>query len=289
MTIPIEGIDFEKHSPFVQVIRVPLLRFFRFLPLSLSHKLFVNFSEDAKVAFRWAKTYKALEMMYTFPKRRAKGQISIADIFWQTFLSNARAVRNRLKLVEQILSSLIIERSERTNSVQILSIGSGSGRSIFEAIAALSAQVPFKATLLDNSQSALRFSQRLSKKIINDGQQNNFKWLCTKTEGLSDALAGFSSDIVEMVGLLDYFNDRNARDLFRLIYKHLSSGGWFMVSNVMPNIERPFVDRVVGWPLIYRQPDQLKDLLIKSGFNKDQIKLFIEPLKIYVVALCQKI
>jgi len=289
MNISLDGIEFERHSLVVRAIRVPILYFLRIVPFTVSQKLFTGWSKDARQASHWAKTYKALEIIYTFPERRAKGAVSLGDIFWQTFLSNARAVRNRLKLVEQMLSGLIIERSKRANSVRILSIGCGSGRSIFGAIAALNGQVSVKATLLDNSQSALKFSQQLSKKLISDGEQNDFEWIYTKTEGLPATLTGFSSDIIEMVGLLDYFNESDARYLFRLIYKHLSSDGWFIVSNVIPNIERPFVDRVVGWPLTYRRPGQLKNLLVESGFDKNRVRLFIEPLKIYTVALCQKI
>lgn len=288
MNLSINNINFEKHNILTQCVRVSLLSLFRIIPPAVSQKVFHRSSKDARKASRWAKSHKALEIMYTFPQRRATGKASLGDVFWQTVLSNPRAVRNRLKLIERLLRHLVIERSKEAKPVRILSLGSGSARSVFETIAALNGEMPVTAVLLDNSQSAIRFSQRLSKEIIGDAGHSNIKWLCAKTESLSETLTDYSPDIVEMVGLLDYFDDERAREMFRMIHQHLASNSWFVVSNVIPNIERPFVDRVVGWPLIYRRPEQLKNLLIEGGFNNEQVRLFIEPLKIYAIALCKK-
>lgn len=288
MDISISGIDFEKHNLLKQIVRVPLVWFLGILPPKISHRLFTEWSNDAKQASRWAKTYKALEIIYTFPERRVRGEVSIGDIFWQTILSNARAVRNRLKLIEHLLKNLIVERSVKTEPVRILSLGSGAGRALIETVATLDREVSVKVAYFDRSRSAIKFSQRLSKEIIGDEKQNNFQWVCTKTENLQDSFTDFSPDIVEMVGLLDYFDEAGTKELFRLIYKHLSPNGYFIVSNVMPNIERPVVTNVVKWPLIYRMPNQLEDLLIDGGFEKGKIELFVEPLKIHAIAVCRK-
>ncbi|TKJ32891.1 MAG: hypothetical protein CEE38_21970 [Planctomycetes bacterium B3_Pla] len=288
MNISMSGIEFEKHHPLVQIVRVPLLQSLRVMPYPVAHKLLIKWSSDARDACRWARTHKALEMMYTFPERRKRGDTSSGDVFWQTFLSNARAIRNRLKLVEHLLKNLIIERSEKAKPPRLLSLGSGSGRSVFEAIASLDGKVPVKAALLDSSRSAIKFSRGLSEAILGDGAMNSLQWVCTRTEDVGSCLVDFFPDIVEMVGLLDYFEESKAKDLFRLIHKNLSTGGWFVVSNVIPNLERRFVDKVVGWPLIYREPPELKKLVIESGFNEEGVSLFVEPLRIYAIAVCQK-
>jgi hypothetical protein len=288
MDISVEKIDFEKHNPLVRIIRVPLIRLLVILPYGISRRLFTRWSKDAKQAWRWAKTYKALEVMYTFPERRAKGDVSLGDIFWHGILSGPRAVRNRLKLIEHLLENLILGQPAKNKPVRILSLGSGAGRSIIETIAGLDGQIPVRVVYFDRSRGAVRFSQRLSKEILGQEKSDDFQWVCSDIKNLPDYLTGFSPDIVEMVGFLDYFSDADAIALFRLIYQHISCGGWFIVSNINPNREASFVEKTVEWPLVYRQSNHLEKLLTDSGFSREKVKLFIEPLKVFTVAVCQK-
>ena len=86
-----------------------------------------------------------------------------------------------------------------------------------------------------------------------------------------------------MVGLLDYFSDENGTELIRSVYASLKPGGVFVVANVHPNEEMPFVTNL-GWPFMYyRKPDDLKRLLALGGFSCEPI-LIPEPLKVHVVA-----
>jgi len=290
MNISINNINFEKHNFLSRVVRIPLLWFLGILPTRMSRRLFVFLSGNVtKQVSRWAKSYKALEMIYAFPGKRKRRQASTKDIFCDVFLKNAGAVRNRLKLTKRLLKTLIIERSKENNPVRILSLGSGSGRSLVETIATLDGEISIKATLFDRSRGAINFSQELAKKIVNNGKLDDFQWVCDKVENLQSFLKNYSPDIIEMTGLLDYFDDSEAKKLFRLIYQHLSSSGWIIVSNVIPNPEAPFVTKGIKWPLIYRTSIQLENLLIKSGFSEEEINLFVEPLRIYTVAVCEKI
>ncbi len=79
MNVSIDGINFEKHNLFVRIIRQPLLWFLGFLPAKISHK-FLTISKDATQISRWARTYKALELMYNFPERRRKREVSLGGI-----------------------------------------------------------------------------------------------------------------------------------------------------------------------------------------------------------------
>jgi len=288
MNITTNDSDFERHNFFVNLVRIPLFWFFDFLPTSILNKLFVAFGEKTKEVFSKAKTYQALEIMYTFPERKKRGQASWFDILWDALLYNSKAVRNRLRFVKRVLKGIITQKSKEDKPVRIFSVGSGSGRSILETISSFDDEVPIEAIFFDKSQSALRFSQQLTKEIVGNGAQINFQWVCAKTEKLEDLILRFSPDIVEMVGILDYFNDSDAKGLFRLIQQCLASDGWFIVSNVRPNIEAVFVTKAVRWPLIYRTSEQLQNLLINGGFGRDKIRLFIEPLEIYTIAVCQK-
>ena len=291
MNITTNDSDFERHNFFVNLVRISLLWFLGILPSRISHWIFIKWSEDARRASHWARTYRALEIMYTFEERRRRKEVSFGDIFWETILSNARAIRNRIKFVKIILQKLIVEVASKNNSVKVLSLGSGSGRPLLETIRFLNGSIPTKCFFMDRSKSALIFGQELAKEILREKNDDNLRWSRVKVEDnhlLEQALKECSPDIIEMVGLLDYFDDIDARELFKLIFHHISPNGFFVVSNIKPNIERRFVTKAIKWPLIYRTSEELKQLLIDAGFNKQRIQIIVEPLGIYSIAICQK-
>ncbi|MHA1228839.1 MAG: class I SAM-dependent methyltransferase family protein, partial [Candidatus Hodarchaeales archaeon] len=267
----------------------PLLWSLGFLPAKIFYK-FLTISRDATHISRWARTYIALELMYNFPERRRKREVSLGDIFWQTFSSNPRGIRNRLKLVEHLLKTIIIKKSKDdvNPNIEILSLGSGSARAIAETLAMLNGELSIKVLLLDRSRGALQFSKKLANEIAGIENDSCFQYRRGSIEDFPTFVGNFSPDIIEMVGLLDYFNESEATKLVSLIYGHIAYNGWFVVSNIIPNLEAPFITKGVGWPLVYRTPHQVKELLIKSGFQEKNIEVFIEPLKIHVIAIAQK-
>lgn len=283
------GIDFERHHPLVRVLRLPLIWFLGMLPSAISHKLFISWSDDAAKASHWAKSYKAMEVMYTFPERRRAGKASWGDIFWETILSNARSIRNRLLLTEKLIKDRINDFSKEKVPVRILSLGCGSGRSLLETVASLNSTISVNATFLDRSHNAIRCSKELARTVVKNGRHNELHWVCKKTEEFPAFLSEFSPHIVEMVGLLDYFSDLEVVDLFQLIHRSLSLGGWFLVSNIIPNAESPFVTKGIKWPLIHRTPEQLGRLLSESGFPEDEVTVFVEPLMVHAIGVGRKI
>jgi len=84
------------------------------LPKSFANAIFLVFSGlngDTKTVFDSVTTHKALEVMYTYPTRKKKGETSLSDDFWENFLSNAKAIRNRLILAEKELLKAMKEIS----------------------------------------------------------------------------------------------------------------------------------------------------------------------------------
>jgi hypothetical protein len=59
----------------------------------------------------------------------------------------------------------------------------------------------------------------------------------------------------------------------------------FCVSNIIPNAERPFVEKVIRWKdMHYRTPEKLHGLLLAGGFKFREIKLTIDATNIYTIA-----
>lgn len=280
---------YETPNLAMSIIRFPIIFVLNLLPARVGKKIFLAFSGpngDTKTVFRSVATHKALEVMYTYPERRERKETTISDDFWENFLSNARAVRNRLILVEKELRKVIGDISLRNNNIKLLSLGSGSARAVFEVIKDNSHYVHLK--LIDMSQQALDDGSKLIKNLNLDGSRIKIEFHKDYIQNLENYCVGFQPDAVEMVGLLDYFAENHAIDLIKKIYKALVPGGYLITCNVVPNTESPFVTKGINWPLICRQPEELAKLLIKGGFSPENLTLKYEPFKIHCLAIAKK-
>lgn len=283
-----ENLKYETHSWIAQIFRIPILLILNLLPTRLSRTIFLAFSGhrgDNRTVSRSVATYKALEVMYTFPARRARGETNTTDFFWEYFLSNARAFRNRLALVKRKILIAIKEVSQRKVGVNLLSLGSGSARAVLEILHMLNGTPPVKVKLIDISREAIYYSQELAHTF----NINQIEWHQDSVQNLEKYCQGFRPDVVEMVGLLDYYPQKQAVDMVTKIYNVLSPGGWLITGNVCPNFEKPFVDKGIRWQAIYRTPHELAKIMIDAGFPIEDIKIVYEPFKIHALAICQKL
>jgi len=284
-----ESLKYETHNWVMKIVRVPIILFLNILPTSLAKNIFLSFSGpdgDTRTVFHSVATYRALEVMYTYPERRNIGKTNISDDFWENFLSNARAVRNRLILVKKELSHAMKATSPRADNIKLLSLGSGSARAVFEAVKDSSYSVQIK--LIDMSQQAIQDGEKLIKSLNLNREKIKIEFHKDYIQNLENYCESFNPDVVEMVGLLDYFPENQAIDLIKKIYKILSFGGNLITCNVVPNLEAPFVTKGINWPLIYRRPEELAKLLIKGGFSPENLRFKYEPFKIHCLAIAKK-
>lgn len=286
VVIPENG--FERRNWLTEIVRIPMIWVLDVLPTRIGRGLFLMFSGpkgDTRTVFRWAATYRALECMYTFWERKAEGKTSPSDDFWETFLDNARAIRNRLKLFKQELRKTIQEVAEKKGEVNLLSLGSGSARGVLEVVNDLNGRYSIRVRLIDASRRAINFSKEMAE---NCGIED-IEWHRDWAQSLEKYCKDFQPDVIEMVGLLDYFTHEMALELIRKIHKTLSPGGYFIVSNVAPNLEVPFATKAIDWLAIYRSPKELAEVLLESGFREKNIRVFVEPLKIHVLVVAKKV
>ncbi|MDP2637020.1 MAG: class I SAM-dependent methyltransferase family protein [bacterium] len=256
------------------------------LPKKTAQLLFVFASgrgEETRTVFNGATTYEALEVMYTFPRKRALGKATLSGRVWWSLLDNARSIWNRLLVVKHELRFTIGKVLARGEQVRLLSIGSGSARPVLETVCDLSPDTPIQVMLIDQDQKAIHFSKELAQELHLNGTvefvMGNFLKLIRRLT--------FQPNIVEMVGLLDYLEDRLAILLLKEIFHVLEPGGWLITGNIAPNHERRFVERGINWlPMHHRTETQLKNLLFHAGFEEPRIQR--EPLSIHIVAVTRK-
>jgi O-methyltransferase involved in polyketide biosynthesis len=95
--------------------------------------------------------------------------------------------------------------------------------------------------------------------------------------------------LFEMAGLLDYFDDTKAERFFAQLAEWMRPGDVFCVSNVVPNRERPFVEKVVRWRgMYYRSPGVLRNLLTAGGFLPNEIEMVQDATGVHSIATVTK-
>jgi SAM-dependent methyltransferase len=276
-----------RRTGLAEFARIGVIRFLNLLTPRVARKIFLAFggkNGDTTIISRNIGSWKALEVMYTYQKRQMRGEVCAPSRFWENLLDNARSIRNRLVLVKAELTNAI-RTIGNEQPIRILSIGSGSARPILEGVASLKkVSLHLDLMLIDMDPTAIEFSQKLSAELHVDHTTrltgNFFRLERYATE--------FRPAIIELVGLLDYFDDRHAIFLLEKVFRVLIPGGFLITGNIAPNLETPFVTKGVGWSMVYRTPEELRTLLVHSGFLSDRIRVVQEPLGIHTLTIARK-
>lgn len=284
-----KNMNFEVNSLSKKVINFFLIPLLNVLPAS-TRTVLKKTHESANDIIQHATTHKALEILYGHSKAKLSGSIT-QRFFKKVWLStnNSKAVRNRLKLVKRELNLQIRNLLNKSRpTIRIVSVASGSSRAIIETVEKIDfgKNCDLMVTFVDKNQEAVLYSKNLAAK---SKYLEKFKWSHDsagnffRSQDLSHKF-----NIVEMVGLIDYFSDEKATKIFTQIYNSLEVGGALITANIADNSERPFVSKAVGWKMIYRTDKELAALLCRSGFSENSLRLFYEPLKIHVLAVAIK-
>ena len=93
--------------------------------------------------------------------------------------------------------------------------------------------------------------------------------------------------MIYSIGLIDYFPDNLVIKLLNWIRPLLRPGGRVVVGNFDPrNPDRAFLDHLLEWPLIYRNPDDIRRLFASSDFRDRPVDIRYEGRGINLFATC---
>lgn len=292
-TIVAKDKNLEGHSLIIKFIRIFSVPILNNIPDKFLRQFAKSSSHDGEVVVENVGSARALEVMYGRYKRNlfSRGfSQGVADFLWHHCVSQTKGVRNRLKIVEINLDEEIVSilKNKKDKKINILTIGGGSARGIVEVLNKYSNQLQdwnISVVNVDKSLKAIELGKELAKEF---GLYDKFKWINDLAQNIKFLVDDNSADVVEMVGLLDYFRDEKSKEVFIEIYKKLKPDGLFMVGNIIPNKEQPFISRL-GWPnMYYRSSSDLEKLLVDSGFSEEKGKIIFEPLKNHVVGIIRK-
>lgn len=288
--------QYEINSIVKRIFNLFLIPILNVLPVSFN-RIVKKTNKEAEEVIRTARSHHAIEILYNYHPYKIKNPIQRFFYYVWFNLNNPKAVRNRLKLVTREVRNAIKRLDCSNSNIHILSIASGSARAIVDALFVTETLDHLElvdnnihVTFLDKNQHACEYSKNLIQKQQWE-KRYDFRWI-------NDTASSFplhfknnewkTPDIVEMVGLLDYFNDEQVTKILSLIYTNLINGGILITANIKNNKERRFITNVIGWKMIYRDPIKFLELMVTAGFKKENIRIIYEPLKIHFVVVAKK-
>jgi SAM-dependent methyltransferase len=237
-----------------------------------------------------ATSHKALEILYHNGNKHGlkKTYEKLSHFVWFN-TNNSKGVRNRLKIVTNEIKEIMNGRLNGHETINVVSIAAGSARGVIEALDETKTDnKKINVYFVDKSPEALIYSKDLIKNYSIGKKENySFQWInATVNEFLDSVEEKFS--IVEMVGLMDYFDDERAEKIFNKINSVMKEGGYFITANINHNSEKRFVTKAIGWPMIYRSAEHLARVVHQAGFCLDEITTYYEPLKVHSIVVSKK-
>ncbi len=280
----------ETNSVFRKALNTLLIPFLNVLPVK-SRGVLKKTNRAVEEIVNNATNHTALEILYK--KGNIFGKKNLYELLshWIWFnTNNSKAVRNRIKIVKKEIGIALSLITENKKNIKMLSIASGSARAVIEAIHEfdMKSKVHIETTFLDKNPLALTYSKELLEEIgLNKESTHYYNWI-NGTAGTFLRNCSENYDIIEMVGLMDYFSDDKAVEIFGEIYEKLSKNGIFVTANINENFEKPFITKAIGWPMIYRSVSELSALIQKAGFSEEKLSLYYEPHKIHGIVVAIK-
>ncbi len=276
--------EYEKISFFLRAFNFFWMVVATIFPYKWGHKLLIQ-SKKAEVIKTFSTQYRALEEMYNFTGKQLKPDwVSLFDFIWLN-QRNPRALRNRLRLFKKILMNEINQRSKSKKNISIVSLGSGSARGVVEVISEIDLSlINIQASLVDRDINAINYSRELARKY---GVGDNVNQHLLNIEDSYDLVSKKAPDIIEMVGIVDYFDDEKIVRVFNKLYGILNSGSTIITSNINKNFEEKFISKTVKWRMVHRSPVEFFDILHETNFA-DDFEIIYEPLMIHGLGILRK-
>lgn len=188
----------------------------------------------------------------------------------------SRATRERFKLFKDELYKRTEEYAQNGNDINIIDFACGSGRAVIETLEEANGRT--YGTCVDRNEKALDFAQGLSKKR---GIEN----ISFVHMDLKDGLKFFDGqyDIAISQGYMDYLERDEAVDFLKNVRGLLKPEGTVIVGNMKNHIAMRVLMDICDWNLVYKNEDEVRDILDESGYG--EIDVFTEKEGLHVIGM----
>lgn len=214
---------------------------------------------------------------------------------WQGSRDGA-GVRTRALCAMGEVETYLLERG-LDKPLVIASLACGAASPVYQLIAQLqSLNMPVgKAYLVDNDPMALATAHHLGKARVPEGVldvrlesliRKNREARKVEARDLTEFIEPKSVDVVDLLGLFEYFPQELAIDALRQVQKIMKPGGIIVLGNMIDDRpQQTFFTDVSMWPPLHqRSLRTLFEIAEAAGFDaKNQARILLPPQGVYAV------
>jgi extracellular factor (EF) 3-hydroxypalmitic acid methyl ester biosynthesis protein len=210
------------------------------------------------------------EMVNMIVRNPYEGASVFAKLVNSWFLSQwpARAHRNRIEFLRQMLSLESRLAAQQGHPMRVLDLACGPAQEVQQFLAEDDFCDRAEFTLLDFNEETVEHARGVFEKLKREHhrqtliqvRKNSVQQVLKEGQKPSNGNRP-SFDVIYCTGLFDYLSDHTCKLLLRILYDSVAPGGVLLVSNA--NDCKPFrhmLEFVLDWHLIYRDNKRLLSL-----------------------------
>lgn len=222
--------------------------------------------------------FKLIEMLYdNKPISEGVGFCGDSYILQDSYVE---AVRIRKDLMEKLLIDFVDSTTKKT--VNILNIGSGSGREIKEAMIKDFAKKEIIFSLIDWDKKALDFNRDIFRQLEQKNSPIKFRYFDMNVLNLykyadKNAQQLGPQDLIYSIGLADYLTDTVLGGVISFSFGLLQTGGQIMIAHKNVKVKESLAsDWFCDWRFLPRNQDDLRQIIADAARGLNYELKFVE-------------
>jgi len=213
--------------------------------------------------YGYAGDFEIIDRLYT-------NDVSSDYYAWDKYILNTnavKAVQNR----KTYFKKLVLNKVRKGKTFGLLNIASGPARDLKEVYDLLYDTDQLRTTCIDLDANAIKYAKR-----VNQGYNHNIEFVNRNVLRYS---TDSTHDLVWSAGLFDYFDDKAFLMMLNRMKGWVAEDGEIVVGNFNSdhNPTRPVMEVLGEWHLNHRTEDELINLALNAGFDRQQISVGREP------------
>lgn len=235
----------------------------------------------------YAGDFELIELIYR-NKPDGDGKLGRLIDGWLLKQVPSQAVRNRRRLLSNLLDRLCRERLDQNERVRIMNLACGPCRELFDFLADCDYSAQIDALCIDIDADALQYANQIVNiakhhASVRFMRENVIKWSLGRAKHDLPL-----QNIIYSSGLCDYLDRRMMLKLVERCYDQLAPDGVLVVGNFTPsNPDRHFMDNIMYWRLIHRDAQEMRELFSSSPFG-DNVQLISEEHGVNLFAIAKR-
>lgn len=172
-----------------------------------------------------------------------------------------------------------------------LSVASGSGQHVYDALVAIGSDYPYTVTITDIDQEVQGFARHIYTIVKPPLTTIGFELLDVLNPlSLSRCLKETRPSMIDAMGLIEYLSAVQAAAILRQMYEGLVGGGQLVFTNMSP--ANPHLDlhqRGLGWPgVLPRTTEQVAEILNVAIIPPESVTVYRSQDGVYNVYAVRK-